>query len=343
MLFSPRRVLLNRNGSSKILSNYKKFRQISNNGKFKYKYISTIQSFIQKFNCFIQAVSRFKNLEQIVTERKSQASRSIVVQVASEKSFDNVYQHCSQFGNISNAFFYAGPKSQNHILLEFETSDSVNEALQSSRFPPDGGIPVKSQFLWLRNTPNTSKLQQIEPTIELNVSDKTDQPSNDNLVNILRKADSISHQMKLFHENTRLNELSTRLRYLGVQQIELALSGIFLNPVVWPFGSTVSGFGKLRSDLDMILQYNNTNKLCEWNLTNKRLMFHVKSFGSNHGADSHYQRELIQGHIRVIGSICENFLTGINDVKKIYTARVPIIRYSHEYLNISADISLLNM
>lgn len=283
-----------------------------------------------------------KNLEQIVTERKSQATRSIVVQVASEKSFDIVFQHCNQFGNISNAFFYAGPKSQNHILLEFETSDSVNEALQSSRFPPDGGIRVKSQFLWLRNTRNTSQLQQVEPTIKLNVTDKIKQPSNGNLKDILSKADSISHQIKLLHENTRLNELSTRLRYLGVQQIESALSGIFLNPIVWPFGSTVSGFGKLGSDLDMILQYNNKNELTESNLTNKRLMFHVKSFGSHHHGDS-YQRELIQDHIRVIGSICENFLTGITDIKKIYTARVPIIRYSHEYLNISADISLLNM
>lgn len=279
-----------------------------------------------------------KNLEQIVTDRKSQAARSIVVQVASEKSFDNVYQYCNQFGNISNAFFYAGPKSQNHILFEFETSDSVNEALQSSRFPPDGGIRVKSQFLWLRNTPNTSKLQRIEPTIKLNATDITKQPNNGNLVNILMKADSISHQMKLFHENTRLNELSTRLRYLGVQQIESAFSGIFLNPVVWPFGSTVSGFGKLGSDLDMILQYNNTDRFSDSNLTNKRLMFHVKSFGGDG-----YGREIIQRHIRVIGSICEDFLTGIANVKKIYSARVPIVRYSHEYLNISADISLLNM
>lgn len=281
-------------------------------------------------------------MEQIVTERKSQAARSIIVQVASEKSFDNVYQHCNQFGNISNAFFYAGSKSQNHIILEFETSNSVNEALQSSRFPPDGGIPVKSQFLWLRNTPNTSQLQQVQPTIKLNAIDKTTQPSNGNLMNILREADSISHQMKLFYENTRLNELSIRLRYLGVQQIESALSGIFLNPVVWPFGSTVSGFGKLGSDLDMILQYNSTDELSESNLTNKRLMFHVKNFGSKHHGDS-CQRQVIQGHIRVIGSICENFLTGIIDVQKIYTARVPIVRYSHEYLNISADISLLNM
>lgn len=283
------------------------------------------------------------NLNQIVTDRKSQAARSIVVQVASEKSFDNVYRYCNQFGHISNAFFYAGSKSQNHILFEFETSDSVNEALQSSRFPSDGGIHVKSQFLWLRNTPNTSKLQQIEPTIKLNTTDKTNQPSNGNLVNILMKADSISHQMTLFHENTRLNELSTRLRYLGVQQIESALSGIFLNPVVWPFGSTVSGFGKLGSDLDMILQYNNADGFSDSNVTNKRLMFHVKSFGSHHSGGDVCQREIIQRHIRVIGSICENFLTGIDDVKKIYTARVPIVRYSHEYLNITADISLLNM
>lgn len=285
-----------------------------------------------------------QSLQQIVENRKLEAARSIVVQVAKQNSFNNVYNHCSQFGQILNSFYYSVSNDKNFILLEFDSSHSMNEALRSSSFPLNGGIPVKSQFLWFRNSPQKTELQQIDQMSKLNITNAIVQPNNDDLVKALNGADSISQQMELFYEKTCLNDLSIRLRYLGVKQIESVLCSFFLDPVVWPFGSTVNGFGKLGSDLDMILQYNRDIDSMEkaTNYINSRLMFHVKS--SEYESESDVKRrETLQRHIRVFGAICENFLTGIINVNKIYSARVPIVRYSQNYLNLSVDVSLLNM
>lgn len=286
-----------------------------------------------------------QTLKNVVEEKKAQAARSIIVQVASEKSFDNVNHHCSQFGNINNAFYYTVPKDQNLILLEFDSLNAANEAINSSAFPGNGAIPTKSRFLWFRNSKKRETLKQIDHKVKLNTPNAISQPSNQQLVKALKDASSISNQMELLYEKTKLNELSSRLRFLGVQQIEEAFRGFFLNAVVWPFGSTINGFGKLESDLDMILQYNkDSDCVNEFPNTNvdRRLMFHVKGFQPESESDAK-KRETLQRHIKVIGSICENFLTGIWDINAIYGARVPIVRYSHKYLNLSADISLLNM
>lgn len=188
-----------------------------------------------------------RNFEDVIGRRQSEASRSIVVQVASEKSYEDVHQYCSQYGHIAKAYFYTVPKDTSFILLEYESEDSVNNAFQSSAFSDlsTNVVPVKSSFLWFRNAPNKRKLKQIKDRVPLNVSEKATEKEITELAKILRESSSISEQINLLYQNTRLNDLSVRLRFLGALQIQRALDGLFLNHVVLPFGSTVNGFGKL--------------------------------------------------------------------------------------------------
>lgn len=277
--------------------------------------------------------------------RQSQAKRTIVVQVASENSFKDVYQHCIQFGQILNAYFYTVPKNVSFILLEYNNEDAVTEAFQASAFPDlsSGVVPVKSSFLWFRNTPNKRQLKAIKQPMTLNTSESIFAPKPKDLINILKDAPSVSDQMTKLYENTRLNDLSIRLRFLGALQIQRALSGLFLNHTVLPFGSTVNGFGKLGCDLDMILHYNCDDKTFDPSnkeYGNRRLMFHTK--GCSTDTDS-MKRGVTENHIKFFGALCESFIPGASNVLPIYKARVPIVRYLHKYLDISVDISLLNM
>lgn len=284
-----------------------------------------------------------KNFGEVIKRRQSEALRTIVVQVASEKSFDDVHQYCNQFGNISSAYFYTIPKNTSFILLEYENENAVNEVFRSSAFPEldSGVVPVKSNFLWFRNTMNKRKLKQIKNPLKLNVESAL-QPEDSVLANILKTANSISEQITLLHENTRLNDLSIRLRFLGALQIQTAFSGLFLNHTVLPFGSTVNGFGKLGCDLDMILHYNTDDNLFDMpsDYNDRRLMFHTK--GCTAASDAS-KRGAIENHIKLYGTLFETFIPGACDVTAIHKARVPIVRYFHKYLNISVDISLLNM
>lgn len=286
----------------------------------------------------------FQNFEDVINHRQSEANRSIVVQVAAEKSFDDIHQYCSQFGHIKNAYFYTVPKKTSFILLEFDNKNSVDEVFQSSAFPElaSGVVPVKSSFLWFRNVPNQRKLKKIKDPVKLNMSEKTVDIKLGQLSKILIEANSISEQINLLYENTRLDDLSVRLRFLGALQIQRALSGMFLNHAVLPFGSTVNGFGKLGCDLDMILHYNsddNSFKLPN-DYNNRRLMFHTKGCSSD--TDS-TKRGVIENHIKFYGALCESFIPGASNVSAIHKARVPIVRYFHKYLNLSVDISLINM
>lgn len=264
------------------------------------------------------------------------------MQVASEKSYNDVHKVCSQFGNILNAFFYTVPKETSFILLEYDNEDAVEEAFQSSAFPEIGAgavVPVKSSFLWFRNTANKQKLRQFKDAVKLQIIGKTVEKQPGELVKILMDANSISDQIRLLYENTRLNDLSIRLRFLGALQIQRALSGLFLNHTVLPFGSTVNGFGKLGCDLDTILHYNfddsSFNPSKDYN--DRRLVFHTK------GCPSDSKRGMIEKHIKFYGTLCESFIPGASNVVAIHSARVPIVRYNQKYLNISVDISLLNM
>lgn len=265
--------------------------------------------------------------------------------MASENSFTDVHQHCNQFGHILNAYFYTVPKNTSFILLEYENEDAVTEAFQASAFPDlsSGVVPVKSSFLWFRNTPNKRQLKAIKQPMILNTNETILEPKPKNLIKILKGARSVADQINVLYENTRLNDISIRLRFLGALQIQRSLSGLFLNHTVLPFGSTVNGFGKLGCDLDMILHYNSDDKT--FNPSNneyshRRLMFHTK--GCSMDTDT-MKRGVTENHIKFFGSLCDSFIPGASNVLPIYKARVPIVRYFHKYLDISVDISLLNM
>jgi poly(A) RNA polymerase len=62
-----------------------------------------------------------------------------------------------------------------------------------------------------------------------------------------------SDQILILHRATSLNDLGSRLRFLTARQIELAVTGLFPQVTVLPFGSSVNGFGKAACDLDLVL------------------------------------------------------------------------------------------
>ena len=74
-----------------------------------------------------------------------------------------------------------------------------------------------------------------------------------------KKNFQLDEQMVAFQSVTELTNLSSRIRFLACQQIELCLRGIFAKSEVLPFGSSVNSFGKRDSDLDMIVVFDGGN------------------------------------------------------------------------------------
>lgn len=276
--------------------------------------------------------------------RHCEAKRSIVVQVLSEQSYEDLYSYCSRFGNILSSHYYILDHNKrstrsNYILLEFEQVASAAAALESSTIREsdtvEHGAPVRSRFLWFASDKNGTKLKPKSTPMKL-VTSQVAEVDKEYLHESLQLADSISTQMQILYNKTRLNELAVRLRFMAALQIEEIFSGIYLDTRVYPFGSSVNGFGKLGSDLDLILKPLKDERRHSATHSNIRLFFHEKE--AVHG-----DREAKQMEISALAQMLSVFAPGVENVVPIPKARIPIVKYYQTLLGLHVDLSVSNM
>lgn len=271
--------------------------------------------------------------DEFVKGKRSQAARSIVVQVSSEKSFPELYNYCSDFGTVVDAQHYRMYHEEVHyILIEFSSTDEAMHAIDCSAYNEDlSGVPVRSPFLWFKASGKKNKT--LECNKKLVVVEGTRQYKHEELCDLLRGAESLDSQIEILHQATKLNDLGVRLRFLAALQIESSISGMFPAANAQPFGSTVNGFGKTGCDLDLILRLDYDGRAEN---KDSRLVYHTKENLTN-------GRSQIQRQMESIGDMMHLFLPGVCHVRKILQARVPILKYHHEHLNLEVDLSMNNL
>lgn len=266
--------------------------------------------------------------------RRKEAAQSVLVQVNSEKSYTELETYCTQFGHIHGAHHYAHQDDMHYILLEYSCADEASAAIRSStnHEATSAGIVVQSPFLWFRAGP--------KPTLaaggcgRLRVIDGN-RPCNDTeMMEQLKACDTVDAQMRSLHRATSLNDLGIRLRFLAARQIEQALSGMFPQAQACPFGSSVNGFGRLGCDLDLILRL---SPVADESNASSRLVYHTKENLVNNG------RPQTQRQMETISDLMQLFLPGVCHVRRILQARVPIIKYHHEHLDLEVDLSMSNL
>ncbi|XP_055902645.1 poly(A) RNA polymerase, mitochondrial [Eupeodes corollae] len=280
-----------------------------------------------------QQKEKVLTFDQFVNGKRSQAARSIVVQVSSDKSFPELYTYCSDFGTIVDAQHYRMYHEEVHyILIEFSNEQEAMHAIDASAYNEDlSGVPVRSPFLWFKASSRKNKTQQCDRPLV--VVEGTKQFQNQELSDLLRVADSLDDQIEILHQATKLNDLGVRLRFLAALQIESSISGMFPAANAQPFGSTVNGFGKTGCDLDLILRLDFDER---GKTKDSRLVYHTKENLTN-------GRSQIQRQMESIGDMMHLFLPGVCHVRKILQARVPILKYHHEHLNLEVDLSMNNL
>lgn len=294
------------------------------------------------------------NYEEFIGSRHQQAQRSIVVQVSSEKSYTELYNYCSRYGRIVKAQHYCVQHEDelHYMLLEFASAGEATAAIDSSSFNAElsgsssstGGIPVRSPFLWFRAAAAGRRSQAklaaaAGKAPQLAAIDGTRPLAQDSLQRLLRGAESIEQQLLLLYEHTRLNDLGIRMRFLAALQVQQAISGMFPDALAQPFGSSVNGFGKMGCDLDLILRFDGETSPAIAAATSQepsRLIYHTKENLSN-------GRSQTQRQMECFGDLLHLFLPGVCHVRRILQARVPIIKYHHEHLDLEVDLSMSNL
>lgn len=270
--------------------------------------------------------------DDAVSFRRDQAQRSLLVQVQSEQSSYELYNYCSQFGKVQEMHHYTINGSVHFILIEFKSladMDSLTSVLTHMNIQEH--LPVTSPMVWFRATNNGSKKGSFSKNTPLTVVNGKAFPTSETINDWLLKAESISEQMTILFNSTKLNDTDTRLRFLTARQIETCLSGMFSNIAVLPFGSSVNGFGKHGCDLDLVLKMQGDDK----DNTKGRLIYHTKAGGSN-------DRVQAQKVMETISDLMQQFLPGIARIRRILKARVPIIKYNQTLTGLECDLSMTN-
>uniref|UniRef100_A0A182NL64 Poly(A) RNA polymerase, mitochondrial n=1 Tax=Anopheles dirus TaxID=7168 RepID=A0A182NL64_9DIPT len=281
-----------------------------------------------------------RTFDTMLSARRAEARRSILVQVSSERSYNELYHYCSQFGTLESSHHYRvegdADGDCHYILLEFSTTEQADAAMQSGVFSTERpGVRARSIFLWFRTGPKPKLVAQEHPANPraLALVDGTRAIEERDLNGLLSASESIDDQVRILHRVSKLNDLGKRLRFLAVRQLESSLQGMFPQAVAHPFGSSVNGFGRMGCDLDVILDLDSRSG--EPPDRNARLVYHTKATNPN-------ERTQVQRQLESIGDMLQLFLPGVNSVRRILKARVPIVKYHHEHLDLEIDLTMNN-
>lgn len=269
----------------------------------------------------------------MISKRRSQVQRSIIVKVENVDLSSNVYHYCKQFGEIKTAIAYSMKKTdQNLVLLEYEHENSVREAFKFCGYSKSGTPPWDNRYLALRKSALAEPISKDAP-LQYDCVDFA------SAAHILSKAESIEQQILLMYEHTGVNELATRLKFMGLIEAETIVNhfmpSIFPNARIHPFGSTLNGFGQRGCDLDMILHHDKP-------VTTSENESSINFYNRNIGQTDEDCKLLAGRQVKCMSALIDHYLPNISQVSAFSGARVPIVRYYDLNVPCSVDISVMN-
>lgn len=258
--------------------------------------------------------------------RQTQAKKSVLIGVPENYIYD-MEKYCLKHVNIKKILFYNTETNRCFVLMELMTEKDVEifRNMASCKINSNAHS-VTPLFLYkVRNSsynkPMTKKSIMFKP------------PNFDQIKESLKNKNTISEQMIILHHLLKITDLDIRLRFFTAEQISYYLSRLFMNVSVIPFGSSVNGFGQIGCDLDLLCKTDISNII---NSSTRKFFYMSQPL---HLADRNEQKEFLDA-ISTIMKIC---IPGIDNIKKILEARVPIIKFFNQTTNMHCDLSSTNV
>ncbi|KAM4685242.1 poly(A) RNA polymerase, mitochondrial isoform 2-T2 [Amazona ochrocephala] len=276
--------------------------------------------------------TRKKTFAEVQTERLEQAERTVLIKCPPKLNEKKLLQYLSSHGNIKSHFFFENRGI--HALIEFSEKNSI-ASLQDAIGLPSAAeyhvVPFKSRlFTFMLKNP----VSQAAEETPLHLSPQSHIPVKE-LIEKLCHADSISSQMYILLNEYQLTDENIKLRYLVCSLVRDFARAYFPDSTVKPFGSSVNTFGKLGCDVDMFLDFHDTQKHAA--KTKKGpfdMEYQMKRLPS--------ERLATQKILSVVGDCLDNFGPGCVSVQKILNARCPLVKFSHQPTGFQCDLSVSN-
>ncbi|XP_034028324.1 poly(A) RNA polymerase, mitochondrial [Thalassophryne amazonica] len=274
----------------------------------------------------------FKDLQAVQAERQEQAERSVLISYHSKIREKTFLKFVSRHGDIKKYFYYESYGI--YALVEFARRESVASLLEDATIPTvkhECMLPFKSRLLLLKNL---SAVDQASQQPNLPCKPQSTIPIS-KLLEMLSMEESIDQQMTSLTQAYQITEENTCLRYLVCSLLKDIAAAYFPECTIKPFGSSVNGFGKLGSDLDMFLDLDaisgRKEKQSKSGLSLSYQMKQVKS-----------ERTVTQRILSVLGECVDQFGPGCVGVQKILHARCPLVRFAHQPSGFHCDLTANN-
>lgn len=260
----------------------------------------------------------------MMRRRREQAMQTVIIDTT-KASFDRMMAHVSQYGAIRKVFLHEA-QAKSYFIVEYERKNFARDLIRDVGYAgnvTDACFMSTGRFLKYQPGKQTSAVRhfQLERDMRPTTWEK--------LLDLTRSHQTSNEQIQALYDHGSISDLSSRLRFVAALQIEEAVQGIGSDVRVIPFGSTVNGFGRTSSDLDMILMTDPSAR------TSNELQF-LQAGRTEH-------RAMAPRNLGVISYILESWLPGVTNVEKVLTARVPIIKYEHSITGLECDLSMSNM
>lgn len=259
--------------------------------------------------------------------RQDQAKRSILIEANGKNTINDLSVYCTKHGRIRN-MYQTDADSKSYLLVEFDRLSVINDIIKSAYHYGnhfiDGKVRARGRFLTFTSSVSSVK-KSANIRRELNIVNREE------ILKLMKNEQTIDEQIMKLYNSNRLSDLSSRLRFLTAIQMEDALSGIFYEPKVLPFGSSINGFGQMQSDLDMVLVGQG----------NREFKGQLMAMALGNSNDT--SRNTTRNNLFVLSTIARHWLHGVTEVTPVLNARVPIIKYVQSITNLDCDLSMGNM
>lgn len=277
-----------------------------------------------------------ENLRDVVKKRNSEVKRSFVVQIDSVDLSSNVYHYCRKFGEIKNAIAYSLKDKRNFVLIEYDSEESRYEAFKDTGFQ-HCTLPWMNQYMVLRKSALQESSYKMYAPIQFS---HVQEPP---VVDILSRAGCIDEQISLLYQHTCMNDLLSRLKFIGAMQaqriVNFFMPTIFPNARIYPFGSTLNGYGRMGSDLDIALRFDSLESPSTINC-NSPIRFHNRTGDMKNEDES---KKLLGRQVKCMAALIDQYLLASKKVRFLPSAKVPLITYYDTNIPCSVDLSINNL
>lgn len=311
-----------------------------------------------------RGVSTFLRFGEYLSQRREQASKSLLIQVSNDGGAEEVRDYLqSRYGRLESLYYYScskkskssggssavnqvpGNQRDNHwVLAEFSSKQSALECVSNCQHA-EGTLPFRSSMLLFQNGVEKSKrlTRKIGTYDEPVISKET--LSDQNALPDFKKGKSLSEQLKILENSSKLSEVGIRVRFFVASQLEEGFSNLFPKGCVLPFGSTVSGIGRHSGDLDLVMVPDKREIFpeCDSSSSSKptaeKLLFQSKILTAANSSNARFQAQRV---METMADVIQLFIPGCTHVQRILQARVPILRFWSDFTDLQCDLSMTN-